>query len=58
VAFDGTRVKANNSRYNTRTAATLEEKLAALDALFDELMAEWDAAEQQRLLGGKGKPAM
>jgi transposase len=40
VAFDGTRVKANNSRYKTRTAATLEEKLEALDTLFDEMLAE------------------
>lgn len=48
VAFDGTRVKANNSRYNTRTAATLAEKLAALDAQFDQMLAEWDAAEKQR----------
>ena len=50
VAFDGTRVKANNSRYATRTAKTLSEKLAALDALFDEMidaMAATDAAEQQ-----------
>ena len=48
VAFDGTRVKANNSRYHTRTAATLAEKLAALDAQFDQMLAEWDAAEKQR----------
>ena len=34
VAFDGTRVKANNSRYKTRTAKTLEEKLKKLDELF------------------------
>lgn len=40
VAFDGTRVKANNGRYATRTAATLEEKLAALDTLFDQMMSE------------------
>lgn len=50
VAFDGTRVKANNSRYNTRTAKTLAEKLAALDAQFDQMLAEWDAVEQQRQL--------
>jgi len=50
VAFDGTRVKANNSRYATRTAKTLAEKLAALDALFDEMMdalEATDAAEQK-----------
>lgn len=50
VAFDATRVKANNSRYNTRTAATLEEKLAALDAQFEQMLAEWDATEAQRVL--------
>jgi len=50
VAFDGTRVKSNNSRYNTRTAATLAEKLAALDAQFDQMLAEWDAIEEQRRL--------
>lgn len=45
VAFDGTRVKSNNSRYNTRTAKSLEEKLAALDAEFDQMLAELDASE-------------
>ena len=46
VAFDATRVKANNRRFGTRTAKTLEEKLQALDELFDHLMrrlAEADA---------------
>jgi len=56
VAFDGTRVKANNSRYNTRTAKTLEEKLQELDALFDKMMAEAKAADaaepSQRALEG------
>jgi transposase len=36
VAFDGTRVKANNSRFKTRTAKTLEEKLQALDKVKTE----------------------
>lgn len=36
VAFDGTRVKANNRRFGTRTAATLQQKLQALEALFEE----------------------
>jgi transposase len=45
VAFDGTRVKANNSRYNTRTAKSLEEKLAALDAQFEKMLAELDSTE-------------
>ena len=52
VAFDGTRVKANNSRFQTRTAATLEEKLAAVDAQFEQMQAEWDAAEEQLTLDG------
>ena len=52
VAFDGTRVKANNSRYKTRTAATLEEKLEALDALFDAMAAEAQAADEQTTLAG------
>jgi transposase len=43
VAFDGTRVKANNSRYNTRTAKSLAEKLAAVDAEFDQMLEELDA---------------
>ena len=54
VAFDGTRVKANNSRYHTRTAKTLEEKLAALDALFEQLLQEQHAADAQEL--GLGSP--
>ena len=45
VAFDGMRVKANNSRYKTRTAKTLEEKLRALDKLFEELTAKVAAAD-------------
>jgi transposase len=40
VGFDGTRVRANNSRYKTLTAKTLQEKLQALDALFEQMMAE------------------
>lgn len=45
VAFDGTRVKANNSRYKTRTAETLEEKLQLLDQLFEQLMQQQQTAE-------------
>lgn len=47
VAFDGTRVKANNSRFKTRTAKTLEEKLHALDKLFEELTAKLAATDAQ-----------
>ena len=48
VAFDGTRVKANNSRYKTRTAKTLEEKLHALDELFEQLTAKLAAADAEQ----------
>ena len=59
VAFDGTRVKANNSKHATRTAKTLEEKLAALDELFEQMMAELDAndASQSTLEGQDDSPA-
>lgn len=52
VAFDGTRVRANNSRYKTLTAKTIEEKLQALDALFDQMMAEAERADRQGSLEG------
>jgi transposase len=54
VAFDGTRVKANNSRYKTRTAKTLEEKLRALDELFEQLTAKLAAADAEE--EGLGSP--
>lgn len=61
VAFDGTRVKANNSRYATRSAKTLEEKLAVLDELFDQMMVEVQAADgaeetQRKFEGQEGSP--
>lgn len=52
VAFDATRTRANNSRYETRTAETLDQKLAQLDRQFQELMQQAeasDAAEAARL---------
>ena len=49
VAFDGTRVKANNSRFKTRTAKTLTEKLTALDELFEHLLHESDALDAQQV---------
>ena len=52
VAFDGTRARANNSRYKTLTAKTIEERLQALEALFDQMMAESEAADQQASLEG------
>jgi hypothetical protein len=45
VAFDGTRVKANASRYHTWTAAKVETALKELDGLFDRMMAEADQAD-------------
>jgi transposase len=45
VGFDGTRVKANNSRYATRTAATLQENLTELDEQIEQLMAEVETAD-------------
>lgn len=54
VGFDGTRVKANNARHATRTAKTLEEKLAALDELFEQMMAELDVNDAtQKMLDGQ-----
>ena len=47
VAFDGTRVKANASRYHTWTAAKVQEALQELDAAFDRLMSEADQADSQ-----------
>jgi transposase len=48
VGFDGTRVKANNSRYTTLTAKTLEAKLQALDTLFEQMMAELQGNDAQQ----------
>jgi transposase len=45
VALDGTRVKANSSRSATATAATLEQRLAALDAQIEEMMVEADVVD-------------
>jgi transposase len=47
VAFDGTRVKANASRYHTWTAARVEAALKELDALFDRMMKEAEQADAQ-----------
>jgi transposase len=40
VAFDGTRVKANNNRYATWTAEKLESRIAELAKEFDAALAE------------------
>jgi transposase len=48
VAFDGTRVKANNSRSRTHTAKTLEDKLRALDKLFEQLLTSIETADAEQ----------
>ena len=45
VALDGTRVKANSSRHSTATAATLAERLAALDAQVEQMLQEAEEAD-------------
>jgi transposase len=52
VAFDGTRVKANNGRFRTQTAANLEENLRALDELYERLMSECKAADDEAAMAG------
>jgi transposase len=50
VTLDGTRVKANNGRYQTLTAAKLEERLRVLDEQLEQMLHEAeqaDAASQQ-----------
>ena len=60
VTFDGTRVKANNDRYETWTAEDVEKQLAELEAKFGELLEEServDAAEEERF-GLQTPPAL
>ncbi len=45
VALDATRVKANSSRHETATAATLSERLAALDERIEQMLAEAEQAD-------------
>ena len=52
VAFDGSRVRANNGRNNTCTAATLEEKLRVLDELYEQFLNECKAADDQAAMAG------
>lgn len=53
VGFDATRIKANNSRFATRTAKTLEEKLQALDELFEHLLSQLNEADAEDLGSGE-----
>ena len=50
VAFDGTRVRANNSRSATHTAATLQAKLDALDEQFERMLVEIEQIDQEEAL--------
>lgn len=52
VAFDGTRVKASNGRFRTQTAAALEEKLRAFDELYEKLISECQAADDEAAMAG------
>ncbi len=52
VAFDGTRVRANASRFRTWTAERLEAALKELDALFEERMTETEQADAAAAANG------
>jgi transposase len=56
VMLDGTHVQANNSRYATNRRASLQEKLDALDAQVERLLAEADSQDRAdaELFGGGG----
>lgn len=45
VAFDGTQVKANSSRYRTWKAEEVERVIASLDRQIDEMLQEADALD-------------
>lgn len=45
VAFDGTRVKANASRFHTWTAAKVEEALKELETQIERMLGEADATD-------------
>ena len=47
VALDGTKLKANSSRHATAKAATLEQRLAALDEQVEAALAQWQQNDQQ-----------
>jgi transposase len=58
VTFDGTRVKANNGRFQTWTSAAVEKRLAELEAEFGKLLDEaerTDTAENEQF--GLATPA-
>ena len=57
VAFDGTRVKANASRFDTWTAEKVEEALRELEAHVAQMLGEVEAADTaDATLWGEGQP--
>lgn len=56
VAFDATRVKSANSRFNTLTAAGIEKRMAELDAQIEQIMSDVTAAEGSGDSGGTTLP--
>ena len=52
IAYDGTRVKAYNSRYQTYTAEKIQAKLEELDKVFDNLMHQIDQQDADNSDGG------
>jgi transposase len=53
VGLDGTRVLANSSRHGTRSARSIEAKLAELDPLIEQMLQECEQADRkdQELFG-------
>jgi transposase len=47
VALDGTRVKANNGRFETLTAEGIEARLEALDEKLDQMLQEAEEADRR-----------
>ena len=47
VALDATHVKANSSRHNTATAETITERMARLDQVIEQMLAEAELADAE-----------
>jgi hypothetical protein len=54
VGFDGTRVKAANSRYRTLTAESLEQRLAAIDQQINDIIGSTQTAIEDAARTGSG----
>jgi transposase len=59
VTLDGTDTRANNSRYNTRRRASLEQKLAKIDEQVEQAMAQFGQQDkhEDQLYGAETSPA-